>query len=225
MWARLKTRDLWGNRMRESGKRSGGLKIGLTGGIACGKSEVGRILRKLGVAVIDADELAHEVMRPRTVLCRRIRAWFGRDIVKASGEIDRGRLGRIVFSDARARKALNALVHPAVINLWKKRVREVLKRKSQVVVIVPLLFEVGEEKSWDAVVCVAASRDVVLKRLRDRKLSRADSLRRIRAQAPLSSKIRKSDCVIWNNGTIRELEKTTRKIWKHLLKKESKHHG
>ena len=129
------------------------------------------------------------------------------------------------MDDERARKALNALVHPAVIKLWKKRAREVLRRRPQVVVIVPLLFEVGEEKSWDAVVCVAASRDVVMQRLRDRKLSRADSLRRIRAQGPLSGKIRKSDYVIWNNGTIRELEKTTKRIWKSLLKKESKYHG
>ena len=211
--------------MRQDGKRSGGLKIGLTGGIACGKSEVGRILGELGVAVIDADRLAHELMVPGTGVYRGIRTRFGREVIGASGEIDRRRLGQIVFSDTRARKALNALVHPAVIRLWKKRAGEALKRRPQVVVIVPLLFETGEEKSWDAIICVAASRAVVLKRLQGRKLSRADSLRRIRAQGPLSGKIRKSDYVIWNNGTIRELEKTTKRIWRSLLKKESKYHG
>ena len=211
--------------MRQDGKRSGGLKVGLTGGIACGKSKVGRILGELGVVVIDADDLAHELMAPGTDVYRRIRARFGREILKESGEIDRGQLGRIVFSDAQARKALNALVHPAVIKLWKKRAGEALKRRPQVVVIVPLLFEVGEEKSLDAVICVAASRAVVMRRLRNRKLSRTDSLQRIRAQMPLCGKIRKSDYVIWNNGTIRELEKTTKKIWKNLLKKESKYHG
>ena len=211
--------------MRQDGKRSSGL-IGLTGGIACGKSEVGRILEGLGVPVIDTDHLAHETMKPGTAIHRRIKAAFGPGVIQATGEIDRARLGRIVFSDRRALNALNAIVHPAVIRLWKKRAREVLKSKPRVVVIVPLLFETGQDRSWDAaVICVAASRSAVLKRLKKRKLSRTEALRRIHAQWPLSRKISKSDYVIRNNGTIRELEKTTQRIWKNLLEKESKYHG
>lgn len=205
-------------------KRPSGLAIGITGGIACGKSEVGRILDRHGVPVLDADDVAHRLLQPGTSVHRRVVRAFGPGVVGPGGAIDRARLGAIVFADDLARARLNRIVHPAVRRERDRWLADMRRRHPVAAVIIPLLFEVGATKGWDAVICVAARRTDVLARLRKRGLATSAAASRIRAQWPLKRKIEGSDYVIWNKGTRRELERATLRTLKNILRKEKDQH-
>jgi len=196
-----------------------GLAIGITGGIACGKTEVGRILRELGAEVRDADLMAHEVIRQGSEAYGELVARFGYGVLDKNGEVDRRELGEIVFSDAGARKDLEAIIHPRVIDILREWVCAARKDGRKIVGIVPLLFEVDLTDLWDAVICVAADDDRVLERLRRRGLTEKEALARIAAQMPLQEKRSRADYVIENNDTIKHLASTTTAMWKNLLKK------
>lgn len=197
-----------------------GLSIGLTGGIACGKSEVGRILEREGAQVRDADELAHELIRRGGSLFDKVVERFGAEMVGADGEIDRQVLGRWVFADATERKALEALIHPEVIRLLREWIAGETSQGRNTVAIAPLLFEVGWTDLWDAVVCVASTETMVVKRLKKRGLSESEARARISAQMPLETKIRKANHVIQNDGTLDLLEKRTREVWQKIVREE-----
>ena len=197
-----------------------GLAIGLTGGIACGKSEVGRILEREGARVRDADELAHELIREGGPLFDKVVERFGAGIVGHDGEIDRRILGRRVFSEAADRKILEALIHPEVIRVLRKWLVSETGHGKNAVAIVPLLFEVGWTDWWDAVVCVASSEEVVIERLKQRGLSEDEARARISAQMPLEIKIKKANHVIQNDGTLDSLEKRTREVWRNIMREE-----
>jgi dephospho-CoA kinase len=197
-----------------------GLSIGLTGGIACGKSEAGRILAREGAQVRDADELSHELIRRGGPLFDKVVARFGAQMVGADGEIDRQALGRRVFADAAERKALEALIHPEVIRVLREWVAGETRQGRNVVVIVPLLYEVGWIDLWDAVVCVASAEKVVIERLKQRGLSEHEASARISAQMPLEVKIKKANYVIQNDGTLDSLEKRTREVWQKIVREE-----
>lgn len=206
--------------MKRSRRSRRGLAVGLTGGIACGKSEVGRLLAGLGADILDADDVAHELIRKNGPLFRRVVARFGREVVGRDGEIDRAALGRRVFADAAERQALEAMIHPAVIRRMKTWAQTSVKSGRVAVGIVPLLFEVGMTKPWDAIVCVTAPADTVVRRLAKRGLTPAEARRRMRAQMPVRQKCAKSDFVIRNDGPLRGLKTQTLRIWRELLKKE-----
>lgn len=175
--------------------------LGITGGIACGKTEAGRILSSEGFKVLDSDFLAHELMAKGRSVYRKVIEYFGTGILAADGEIDRIKLGRKVFSDLQAREALNRLVHPAVIESagsWMKECREALEDAA---VLVPLLFESGWTDGWDAVICVTAPEEQVIQRLEKRGLPKAEALKRIAAQMPQPEKAARADFVIDNSGT------------------------
>jgi len=156
-----------------------GVRIGITGGIACGKSEVGRALRRRGVPVLDADRVARDVLRPGRPAYRAVVRRFGRSILRRDGTIDRAALGRIVFDNDAERAALNARVHPAVLRAVGVWLADATRRRLAAAVIVPLLFETGSESMFDVVVCVGAPRREVLRRLRARGLTSRDADRRI----------------------------------------------
>jgi len=196
----------------------------VTGGIACGKSEVGRILRRSGVPVVDADLLAHDLMRPGRPVYRAVVRRFGRGVVRASGGIDRAALGRVVFADPAARGDLNALVHPAVRRARERWMRDALRRKPVAAAIVPLLFETGAGDAFDAVICVAAPRCEVMKRLRARGLTGVEAAQRVRAQMPLRKKRRLADRVIENDGTLADLARATRRVLASVLEEEKRNH-
>ena len=197
-----------------------GLSIGLTGGIACGKSEVGRILEREGALVRDADALAHDLIRRGTPLFGEVVKRFGREMVGPDGEIDRRVLGQRVFANEAERKALEALIHPEVIRALGEWISRETARGLDTVAIVPLLFEVGWTDPWDAVVCVAATEKVVVERLRQRGLSENEARARISAQLPLETKIRKAKHVIQNDGTMDSLEKRPREVWQKIVREE-----
>lgn len=191
------------------------ITIGLTGGIATGKSTVSNILRQHGARIIDADQIAREVVEPGQPAWEKIVSYFGQDILLPDNTIDRKRLGKIVFADATARQALNSFTHPAIIN----RIREILdgwRDDAGVLAVVdaPLLLEAGMEFLVDEVWVVATSTEIQLERLMRRdKLSREEALQRLAAQMPLAEKISRATRVIDNSGSLAE---TTRQVEEYL---------
>ncbi len=203
----------------------GGRLIGITGGIACGKSEVGRILAEAGVDVQDSDAMAHEAIARGGPAYDEVIRRFGRTIVGPDEEIDRAILGERVFADPAERAALNALVHPHVRRAWRTWADEVRASGRMGAVLIPLLFEVGAEKDVDEVWCVAASEDLVVTRLARRGLTEEQTRKRIAAQMPLKEKMRRADVVIENNGSLEELKEETLQKLQTILSKEIKEHG
>lgn len=206
-------------------------RICITGGIACGKSLAGEVLAELGVPVRDADEVCHELIRSGGPLFDGIVSAFGRRILGAKGEIDRRRLGRIVFSNASLRQRLNAMVHPLacrVLEAWVRnqaRARRSNPRCRAVAAVVPLVYETGWVEPWDWVVCVAAPLPAQVERLRRRGMTRRQALARIAAQMPLDEKMRRADYVVYNAGTVDEARRQTLKIFKDITDQMEKKHG
>lgn len=188
-----------------------GFVIGLTGGMGTGKTTVARILQELGLTVISADEIGHELLQPGTEVYEAVKQAFGPEIVDAGGQIDRRALGRVVFSNPDKRQRLNALTHPAIIARIKAEVQARKRAGQDVVVEVPLLFEAGLDAKaatgFDEIWVVAASPAVQLARVQARDgLSAEEARRRIGAQMPLRAKIDRADVVIYNDGTETELK-------------------
>lgn len=176
--------------------------VGLTGGIATGKSTVAKMFERCGAFVIDADQLARDVVRPGMPAWREIVQLFGKGILGPNGSIDRGALGAIVFHDRRKLRRLERIVHPRVAREQQRLIRQITARSPNAVVVyeVPLLFESGAHKRVDKIVVVTADRETQIARLKRRSsLSRAEAIRRITSQMPLARKIRRADVVL--NGT------------------------
>jgi len=190
------------------------ITIGITGGIACGKSEVGKLFAKAGFAVCDADDIAHDIMQPGSSVFDAVVQTFGRSILNTDGAIDRYILGKIVFSDDQARDTLNNIVHPAVRRKWRTWLKESRKIGQSAAVIIPLLYEVGETELWDAVVCVSSDKQSTIARLKERGLNAGEAEQRIAAQMPLEQKETMADYIIRNDGTLNHL----RDITEYLIK-------
>jgi dephospho-CoA kinase len=189
--------------------------IGLTGNIATGKSAVLRMLKCLGAKVIDADALVHRLMAKGTPVWQAILDEFGEVILGPEGEIDRGKLGAIVFADAEVLKRLEAIVHPAVT----ARVDELIRQATEPVVVVEAikLIEAGWHRTCDALWVVTCSREQQLERLmRTRKLSREEALLRIEAQPPQEDKVALADVVIDNSGSLKETREQVEREWERL---------
>ena len=189
-------------------------RVAITGGIACGKSRVGEFLVAWGTPVCEADSVAHRAMRPSGPAYAAVVEKFGNGILGASGEIDRAKLGELVFTDPAARAALNAAVHPHVL----RDVRRWLgaQRAPAAAAIIPLFYEVGEDRNWDTVVCVAAPAAAQIARLRERGLTEAQARARIAAQMPVIEKMTRADFVVWNGGSLDVLEEQTRRVWRRI---------
>lgn len=192
--------------------------VAITGGIACGKSEVGRILEAMGFRVCDADRVAHQLMAKGTPVFSSIVGYFGDRILTQEGEISRPLLGKIVFEDNDKRLHLNRLVHPAVKDALTEWITERREKGDNAAVQIPLLFESGMESlDWDAIICVASPEDLVFERLEKRGMDRQESMNRVRSQMPPAEKERRSDRVINNFGTLQELEMATRVVVQSLM--------
>jgi len=196
------------------------LRVGLTGGIATGKSHVLDRFRELGVPCLDADALAHGVMASGTEATRAIAARFGDDILAADGAVDRTKLGRIVFADASARGDLEAIVHPAVYRAISAGMRafEIIGDAPLAVVDVPLLYETGHAGDFDRVVATVCPPAMQLARLKDRGLSHAAALQRVAAQMPADEKAARADYVITTDGTTENTDAQVERIWRTLLR-------
>ena len=189
--------------------------IGLTGNIGTGKSTVGRMLAELGARVIDADQVAHEAMRPGGPAFQAVLDAFGPSILGADGSIDRVRLGGIVFRDAAALKRLEALVHPAVIAEVDARIA---RAEEPVVVVEAIkLIEAGMHRRYDALWVITAPRELQIARLmRERGLTEEEAMLRVDAQPPQEEKAARADVVIVNDGGLDELWQRVEEEWSRI---------
>jgi len=195
--------------------------IGLTGGIGSGKSTVSRFLEEMGAVTIDADKVGHEAFKPGTETWREVVAAFGKEILNPDGEIDRQKLGKIVFSDSQALARLNQIVHPRIYALAKAKIEDYRRRGVGVVVLeAPLLLEVGRPSladEVDEVWVTVAPEAVVLKRLEKKTgLSQAQSRARIRSQLPSKERLKHADVVINTDCRLDELKAKVEKLWRRL---------
>ncbi|MEV7369503.1 dephospho-CoA kinase [Streptomyces sp. NPDC090301] len=197
------------------------LKVGLTGGIGAGKSEVSRLLVSYGAVLIDADRIAREVVEPGTPGLAAVVEAFGEGVLTAEGTLDRPKLGSIVFADADRLAALNAIVHPLV----GARSAELESRAGTgdvVVHDVPLLTENGLAPLYDLVVVVDASPETQLDRLvRLRGMAESEARARMSAQATRAQRLDVADLVIDNDGPLDALEPQVRKVWDELERRAS----
>ena len=193
-------------------------RVGLTGGIGSGKSTVAQYLAEFGAVVIDADKVGHEAFQPGTPLYREVVAAFGRQVVTPGGEIDRKKLGQIVFADPEARERLNRMTWSRIWEMIVLRIDELRKCNTGVIVVEAFgLIEAGWHKLVDRVWVTAVSEKVVVERLqKQRGMTETEILARIRSQLSNEERIRYSDVVLWNEGTPEEVRGKVRELWKNL---------
>src|SRR5262249_1075347 len=197
------------------------LRVGLTGGIASGKTTVARMFADLGCHLIDADAIVHELFRPGHPVQRAVVEAFGPCVAATDGSINRSVLGEIVFNDARARELLNSLVHPAVIQYQKDWLNALGAREPDAIGIVEaaLMIEVGTYKNYDKLIVVSCSLEEQRRRLRERSgLAEVQIEARIAAQMPIEEKIKFADYVVDNSGTLEDTRQQVAVIYPRLLK-------
>ena len=196
------------------------LTIGLTGGIGAGKSEVARVLERLGAVVVNADRLGHEAYRSGTQCFDEIVRAFGTEAVGADGEVDRRRLGKIVFDDPGRRRELEEIVWPRIGRALVDRVRLERDRgvAGAVVVDAAVLLEAGWDALCDEVWVVVAPEGEALRRLtRDGRMSEGDALARIRAQTTETRRTERAAAVILNEGGLAQLARVAESLWRERV--------
>jgi dephospho-CoA kinase len=192
------------------------MRVGLTGGIASGKSTVSAILTELGAVVIDADQIAREVVAKGTPGLARVVAAFGAEVLTPEGEMDRPRVGAIVFADPAKRQVLEQIIHP-LVRARGQELEEAAPAGAIVVHDIPLLAETGQAAGFDAVIVVDAPEEVQIQRMtRDRGVSEADARARIAAQASRERRLGVATYVIDNTGTREDLRQRVTEVFEAL---------
>lgn len=195
------------------------LKVGLTGGIGAGKSEVSRLLVRLGAVLIDADLIAREVVAPGTPGLAAVVDAFGQDVLAPDGGLDRPKLGSIVFADPEKLAVLNSIVHP-LVGARSRELESAAAEDAVVIHDVPLLAENDLRPLYDLVVVVDASPETQLDRLvRLRGMTEADARARMAAQATREQRLGIADVVIDNDAPLEELEARVREVWADLVRR------
>lgn len=193
--------------------------IGLTGGVATGKSTVAKMFKQCGAIVIDADELARAVVRPGKPAWREVVRRFGSSVLNGDKTINRQALGQIVFQNRTKLRQLERIIHPRVAREQARLTRQAARENPNAVVIydVPLLFEAGIDKRVDKTVVVTADRETQIARLKKRNgLTRAEALRRIHSQIPLSLKRHRADYVLDGTKQPRKLASDVNQLFKYF---------
>ncbi|MBS3885898.1 MAG: dephospho-CoA kinase [Dethiobacter sp.] len=200
------------------------LIVGLTGGIATGKSTVADIFEELGAYRIDTDRLARFVVEPHQPAWEAIVRSFGTDVLAASGSLDRKKLAAIIFAEPEKREILNKLTHPAVRALLREELACARERGVGIVLVeIPLLYEAGFDCEVEYVIVVKATEETQLSRLLSREILSEEAARlRIEAQMPLQEKVARADYLIDNDGSPAETREQVEKVWR-LLRQECFH--
>lgn len=195
--------------------------IGITGGVATGKSTVAKMFARLGAKIIDADKIVHDLIKPNGKCVSRIKKEFGSNIIFEGG-INRKALADIVFKDKAKLKKLESILHPRVRSNIKEIINDFYKKgfKGVVVLDVPLLFESNMNRNVDMTIVVKTSRDTQIKRaVKNLKITRQQALSRIKSQMPLKEKIQMADVVIDNSKSKNETTKKVKRIWLKVQRK------
>ena len=189
--------------------------IGLIGGIGSGKSSVSAILNSLGVEIIDADKVGHEAYTPNSEGWKKVISVFGQDIVGPENEIDRKKLGSIVFSDPSEMEKLNKLMHPIIHNLVEEKIKLLSHQGVKVVVLeAAILIEANWQDLTDEIWLAKSNQEVVIERVQLRNnFTREEIIKRIQSQMSNDEREKHSDIVIDNNGTIEQLEEKVKTLW------------
>ena len=201
-----------------------GIIIGITGGIACGKTTVSDLLAEKGAIPINADEIGHQLLKSDSPIFNKLTEIFGLDILNESGDVSRKKLGAIVFNDKVALEKLNSLMHPLLIERSRGQARRLVSEDPSCLVLLdaPLLIEAGAYDSVDLIIVVTSSRDLQIKRIlershsQNRPLTESEAQARIDSQMPVSEKVKYADIVIENNGTLETLHAQVDQIWNNL---------
>ena len=185
---------------------------GLTGGVGMGKSTVAGFLRNRGAQVVDADDLARQLVQPGQPALAEIQAAFGKAILAPDGRLRRDELARIIFADAAARKKLEAILHPRIGERWLAQIETWRgENRALAVVVIPLLFETRAESHFDKIICVACSASAQRERLLARGWTPEQVRQRVAAQWPVEQKISRANFVVWTDGAldgqVRQLER------------------
>ena len=199
------------------------LNVGLTGGIACGKSTVAGMFLKKGAHLIDFDKLAHEVQRPGKPAWQEVVRCFGEEILDADKTINRARLGNIVFGDKKNIDRLNKIVHPPVYRQWRYLTENIAGKQKDAIIIsdVPLLFEGKMQHLFDVTILVLVDPEDQLHRLMNRNgLNEDEAKKRLESQMPIRKKISLADIVIENKSSMAETEESVEQVWQELLRRE-----
>ncbi len=195
------------------------LLVGLTGGIASGKSTAGKIFRELGVHMIDADQVSRDVVAPSLPALDEIVEAFGPEILGENRELDRAALGALIFADPKKRLTLERIIHPRIAEEIDRRVEELRRRSPEGIIMVDaaLTIEVGNQDRYEYLVVVYTDEATQLRRLTERDgLENSEARRRIEAQMPLERKVEYADFVIDNGGSAEELRAEVERVFREL---------
>lgn len=195
--------------------------VGLTGSIATGKSTVSKMFADAGAVIVDADKIVREVQQPGKQAFLQIVDHFGKEVLLPNGELDRAKLGSLVFGNEENRLKLNAIVHPRVREARDEQTQAALVRDSQAIIIwdIPLLIETGIYKEVEKTVVVYVDQETQYARLLKRdELSAEAAEKRIAAQMPIEEKKRYADFLIDNRGTIEETQRQVQEVWAELTR-------
>jgi len=195
------------------------LIVGLTGGVASGKSVVSRILKEEGAYLIDADQIARELVQPRTSTWEELVKVFGKEILQKDGSIHRKKLAAKVFSDPKQRDLLNRTLHPRIKEEMGRRLKAIGQKDPEAIVVIdaPLLVETGDHREMDKVIVVISTEAQQIARLREREGMDQEEARRIMAsQIATEEKVKVADFVIRNEGSLEETEKRAREVFQEL---------
>ena len=210
----------------ETTHRARGIIVGITGGIACGKTTVSDLLAEKGAIPINADEIGHQLLKADSPVIGELTDVFGQDILDASGDVSRKKLGAIVFKDKAARERLNSILHPLIIERSRGQARQLVAEDPTRVVLLdaPLLIEAGAYDTVDLIVVVTASSETQLRRTLERsvaqgrRLTESEAQARIDSQMPVTEKVKYADVVIENDGTLEALHRQVDALWEKLQK-------
>ncbi|MCM3629066.1 dephospho-CoA kinase [Paenibacillus glycanilyticus] len=193
------------------------MKIGLTGGIATGKSTVAAMLVERGAMLVDADQVAREVVMPGEPALEAVASLFGQAVIHTDGTLDRKALGGIVFNNTELLERLEGILHPAIRSRMQKRIREYEEQNPHQLVVadIPLLYETGQVELYDGIMVVYVPQQLQLKRLMERNgLAEEEAVRRIGLQMDIEQKRNRADWVIDNSGSLEETRRQVDDFWK-----------
>ena len=195
--------------------------IGVTGGIACGKTEVCRVFQKKRAIILSGDEIGKEMVEKNKKVRNELVRTFGKAILNKNKSLNRRKLGRLAFASKESKDRLNKIIHPYLLRQLKKRIKNLRRRRDQGLVVVDaaLIVEWGLQSELDHLIFVQAKREDKIKRLQKQKgYSRKEALDRIKSQLPETAKKRLADFVIINDKSVRELRKKAEKVFSKLIK-------